>query len=444
MTPEKPLPFYHGAGAVPYDLFTGRDDLRDKFASLTWNRSAQRQDYVMVIEGRTSFGKSSFAKWCKEAAIKNSPDKSVMVALSSLAAEASQPIASREDFYKFLTDEFYKNFSGTVETHKIRWKFKQARLNVGRFIEKLHEVELGGWNVTRLLKFTPENPAAFFKFIDRLNANAKSKMKAYVIIVDNVSLSKRGPQLCGELLMALKEPNENGWWPPDFPNVVLILLPLPTWDEAETGARLTLDGVDVKRRIDNLDKLAAFDIAEVDNFVRGQCAKTAWTYDNKRFIPSLYYMSGGIPILLQRIGFAACQKSKLRNSLELSSDDVMAAVRSAELKADVENRIRATFGFIAEKYLDTEEDKKILPMFYRIEHSDKVEWEGQIPNAITGMSRNAWKKRVLAQFSKSLSYENSFSKIWNALVAHGIVLQRDGDYYFCAEVVRRYLNQFDP
>jgi len=452
MTPEKPLPFYHGTGAVPYDLFTGRDDLRDRFANLTWNRSDQRQDYIMVIEGRASFGKSSFAKWCKEAAIKNSPDNSVMVALSSLSVEASPQIISREAFYKFLSDEFYKNFSTIVETKKIKWRFKQARLNVGRFIEKLHEIELGNWNVTKLFKFAPRNPAAFFKFIDKLNAYAKSKMKAYVIILDNVSLSEKGPQLCGELLMALHERNESGGWAPDFPNVVLILLPLPKWDEAETGAGLTLAGAGAKRRADKLEKLAAFDIVEVDSFVRGQCAKTDWRYDNERFIPSLYYMSGGIPILLQQIGYAACEESRTRNSFDLSSNDVMAAIRSAELnaersaklKANIKNAIRDTLGFKHEMYLETEEDKKILPMFYRIQHSDQVDWGGTIPNVITGMPKDAWKRQVLAKSSKNRSCEESFSKLWSALVKHGVILQRDGDYHFCAEVVRRYLNQFDP
>jgi len=84
MVNQTSRPFFDGPDAVPYPMFAGRKDLRDVFTSLTWKRGKNRVDFVWVIEGRSSYGKSSFANWCREVVTSEAPDGNVVVCSTSL------------------------------------------------------------------------------------------------------------------------------------------------------------------------------------------------------------------------------------------------------------------------------------------------------------------------------------------------------------------------
>jgi len=449
-TEDKELPFFDGTGPVAHDTFAGRDDLRKLFASLTWDRKTKkRQDYILVLEGKTSFGKSSMLNWCLGEVKNKAPNGEVIISTLRLSSDPGSEETIKENFYNYLFNETYRAVSKSLQEREWAWKLVQAKWHGKKFIRKISEYEFGGYNPLKGAKFKQLNSKAYFELIKQLNRGAKVKPKAYAIIIDNVSHNEKGPQLCAELLMDLREHSESNAWPADFPNVVLVLLPLPGWSNAKTGADKTLNEIGVRRRIEKIDggryeQLDAFSQMEIKDFVQRRCNDTGWQYDEKTFIPALFHMSGGIPLLMQSIGVGACRSCIARNSSHLTSKDVISAVRMAAVDNYVIEILNNALGFKPQDYLVSKEDRKVLPLFYRSHPIEDHDWGRTIPQILKGMTKNEWKKEVLAPTVRSLEIENSFEKLWTAFLDHGILVYEDGKYRFHAEVIRRYLNSYDP
>ncbi len=457
VTQQGELPFYDGIVGLgkSYDAFAGRKDLRELFASLTWGRQGgERRDYILVLEGKTSFGKSSMRDWCLGEVTK-APDGEVVVCSLDcsldLKFDFSERQSVRETFYKALFDKTYETFAVSVKEKTWGWKLGRMKRAFKKFVKKMSEGPEHAWNIVRGYKFAPLTSESYFEFIKDLNETAKSKPTAYVLIIDNVSHMQSGIQLCANFLMDFHIYSEAEKWPAKFPNFVLVLLPLPGWDQVKTDAAedgKTYNDIGIERRITHRgggkwEKLEALSQIEINEFVQRRCKKTGWKYDEKTFIPALYHASGGVPLLMQQIGVKACSACKERDSDCLTAKDVIAAIRATDLEKHVENTIRSALGYKAEEYLETVEDKKILPLFYKCQPIERIDWGKAIPRAVKGMTKKEWSDAVLAIPGKSTDLMKSFEKLWEGLVRHGVLVQKDGKYRFHAEVIRRYFNSFD-
>jgi hypothetical protein len=444
-TEKTTLPFFTGKGPVSHDTFAGRHDLRKLIENLTWGRvSNERQDHILIVEGRSSFGKSSLARWCRDEVKKKAADGEIILCMLELREDDDPYNEAKEKFYKYLFDETYKSFAATGKKRMARWKRKQIERQAKKALTWFSELDLGSWNLLKGLKPKPLSSEKLFKFMQALDKCAQTKPKAYLFIVDDVSIHSRGPQLCTELLMALNKYSEEEKWPKDFPNVMLILLPLPGWREQQTGAGKTVKEIGARRRVDEYTELLSFNMLEIEEFVRRRCIETGWTYNEKTFIPALYYLSGGIPRLLQRIGVEACVACLARGSRDLKDEDILDALRSEKLNSDIEDVIQSALNFDTQKYLDTPEDRDMLPLFYRLETIEGIDWGGKIPPVLKGITREEWRKRTMALIGSSNKNQKAFDKLWDAFAKHGILVYEDGRYRFSAEAIRRYFNQFNP
>jgi len=210
---------------------------------------------------------------------------------------------------------------------------------------------------------------------------------------------------------------------------------------AETG---------LQRRIDVSHTLKAFDILETFEFIERRCHETGWQFDRNSFVPALFWMSGGIPYLLQQIGAGACRIAERRDSSKsyLTAEDVTLAVAEDQnVDRAVEVAIRSGLRFDLKEYLTNDYERKILPRFYRAWSTDRINWARSIPEVINGLAKNEWKTRVLDPFDKTQPYQDAFNRLWEALNKHGVILHRQdapGKFAFCSEAIRRYFNRFDP
>ncbi len=438
---EKPRPFFDGRDAVPLEMFAGRKSLCDKFAALTWNRQEKRTDFIWVIEGRSSFGKSSFANWCRQTANLEASHGEVVMCVVSLTDKFQMSVqVGREEFYRFLYERILEAFLTRVKTGKA-WRFKQKiTRKFYQLYDKLHQGEYFNFKLPPL-EHAPQNPIDFLQRLQMLHRAANIEIKAFVLIIDDASLCANGPRLCGDFVMAAKKYSNN--WPGGFPNFVLVLLPFPDWDHEmiELGLR---------RRIDDCHRLQPFDKMEILDFVQRRCRETGWHFDIDTFVPALHAMSGGIPFLLQQIGAGACRSSERRapGRFHLNAEDVFHAVigEDAHVTRTVRDTIHSVFRFDPKLVIANEYESKLLPHFYRAKPLEA--WNGPaVSEAIPLMTKAEWKNRVLNPFDKTPPYQQAFEKIWEALSRHGLLVHADqqpGKYSFCAEAIRHYFDRYNP
>lgn len=431
MTTSKIYPFYDGDGAVPYEFFEGRELLRDVFASMTWNRGLKRQEFVWVVEGPRGYGKSSFGKWCCEAAARQFPRGDVLVCYVDLAT----PIAvdkkiSTEEFLRHLYDELLKKFR-PLDKQRIRRKISRSICEIYEFLQS---GEAFGFKLPEVhFNYRSWKPEKFFQQLQLLNDSAKIDIKAFILILDEISSRDGALALSCDLARALRLTR----WPDNFPNVGLILLQMPGWEHAIPVPQRLRPGPAVHA-------LKAFTLPETLDFVTRWCQDAKWTFNNITFIHQLFSMSGGIPYLLQRIGFAACQASQKRspNSCMLTAEDVTQVVSQDE---EVEIRVYDAIsfsGFPLSKYVksdDSAPDPQLLAAFC---------WAFSPPTILDrGLTKEDWKKNVHSKLSGSSQFAEAFERVWKELVDAQLIIPYDdaqGQYIFCAEAVRWYLGRFDP
>jgi hypothetical protein len=451
------LVFNEGRKPVTYDEFIGRYDLRKIFEDYAWQKEKAR-DYIFVIEGPTGFGKSSFAKWCSGKIESDAQNGDVILTTFDRWSEETG-LDSSEVFYRYLSGKFREKISDNVfgklkqtsgakaRAQDFFWKTKNFWWNLKR---KISIKEIGyGIKIAISYHGSPPNSTRFFQFIQQLHDKAKNHLniKSYIFVFDNITLAKSGTlENIINLMMDLQDYSE---WSDDFPNVMLILLPLPgAFGNSTEYGQETLSSAGVSRRISKLSRLMPFDYTEIRDYIDEKINHANVKIKRDDFIPALYFMSGGIPRLMNHLGYLACQVSVKNKSNFLMGKHVFEAETHADTKEAFAETLRQViedaYGFKPGEFLTSKSDILIYNSFYNAYPLDytRINYENSFIK--NGLTKEEWKNKIINKAGKTSENLSAFEKVWNELVAKQILLEEKARYRFCAEAVRKYCEKIKP
>lgn len=434
---DYPNPFFDGVDEVPSEKFLGRNKLRSKIASYTWYRdSSKRTDIVLAIEGHPSYGKSSFARWCEETSEAQCPEGEVLVCSINLC-DLFDPLStenamSRSQFLGHLYIKTINKFNDRVKkkNYSTVKNIKNRALELYKFVET---GEYFGIKLPSAKEFMLEYPEKYFDTLITLTQLADVKMKAFIIIIDNVSLHEQGPLVCADLSNAIKRHSRH--FPSDFPNILLIVLPFPGWSDSFSDKGYT-------RRYET-HILNSFELTEIEEYLY-ENYNDFYNFDAD-YAAMLHFMSGGIPYLFQQIGIAStkmCVNDGEKKRLT-ANHIINAVMHDSDVERCIKDMVENNLQFKINSNITNDYESKILPLFYRASPIESVD---QISEFGEGFPQETWRYRILAHTENNPDYNMAFEKLWNIFIRRGILIQnntRAGHFMFCAEAVRKYFDKYN-
>jgi hypothetical protein len=412
MSKRKSIPFF-GPGAIPYDEFCGRDDLRRVFSdSISPENLEEKENFVWVIEGKRGFGKSSFGKWCEAEAYlgtgEQDPDIAVCYIDFSEKIDPNVAVTSEK-----LIHLLYNELAAIDVVKHYDPKGRKLKASINLWFAG-SEYEPGDPR--------PDNIGDFFK---RLGVAAESfpRIGAFIFIFDDITSRQGVESLSSDFAAAVARRT----WQTHLPTIGLILLPHPGFEDRMPPA------LKPTRHISKKYELKEFDPAETRDLVERLCRGTPWT-PNSSFINELHLMSGGIPDLIQRIGQGSCRASKRRDaqSHTLTQEDVRTAVAVDDSVARSIESVITTSGFIMPK--KGSHEQQVLAAFCDSFKSSE---------AASGLLKDRWQDTILKKFNQSEIYAKTFMSIWKDLCETQLLThdENTSKYKFIAEAVRQYFSR---
>ncbi|MGH8611094.1 MAG: hypothetical protein ACREYF_03350, partial [Gammaproteobacteria bacterium] len=221
-------------------------------------------------------------------------------------------------------------------------------------------------------------------------------------------------------------------WRDGWPDFGLIVLPLPGWDNRSNPPDLP------GRVLEKREALKAFSSAETAALVHKLFSGAqGWTYETGA-TERLFFLSGGIPNLVQKLGYEACQKcidvNPKAQPYHLEAGHVDAVVHNEQLRVNVHGTL-TDWGL---KHTLLERVTETRRMYLK----GVLEALSSLSEAVVsdGLPEREWRSKVTARNS-TRQFGETLNEVWQQLKCDEILIARSGSerYSFCAEVIRMHL-----
>lgn len=419
------IPFHEGTGPVPYEKFGGRRSFCADFEKSLKSPSK----LVWIIEGPKGYGKSSFATWCVEMVRKNPALGAVVCYITLREQFPSGEQIRAGDFNSFVADQVNLRI---VRHSKLEQWFRKGRKCWEALSGSGLSTPSGGFQLGGHGKKYCEDWKSFLSALRRWGRHIRDQVKSVIVILDEVSTRPGAEKLAWDLARNLKEDE----WPTDLPKFGLIILALPGW-RSRAGSE-----VPTRHFTHGPDMLKPFAYTETSELVAQLCrlySGPAWKFDSG-FVDSLHAMSGGIPSLVQSIGYAACaeciedgllpgkaSRDVAFGQYDLESQHVERAVRDNH--ARIRNAVTDIIDDSGYQFNKTAAEAALLTAF-----SNRPLQSREIKE---GLTKEVWRKYIVKQAQQEQVM--AFDDLWGRLCAAGLLVSTGATstkYKVCAEAVR--------
>jgi hypothetical protein len=450
------IPFHDGKEALPYEKFCGRNDLVEAFRSFLNPLAPNRpRSFVWIIEGRRNFGKSCFGTWCEEQArpltgqganqILATPgsartDYRAIVSYMNLPKRLDQSTKAidEKEFRKVLFEQLWKHVcmrSGWEKYRRIGHKLIKPIHFIGDLATRFFS--FGTLSLPPIEQKFAQTPEHFLAIVRRWAKAVRKNVSTMVLIFDEIPPAKEIGAEAQIWKLAKSIATAAATWPNDFPVIGFIILPLPGWDQPPRFDYATTPG----RLIDKREYLKAFSPAETAQLVDKSCSQSSFRYSDA-FVERLHFLSGGIPNLVQRIGYCACGIC-LKDNPDLSSftlEDKHAnqAVQQPEIRDLTAESVRSWDLTLND--LHGENSSVLKELVNGIASLKEATVKG-------GLTEKNWRDTILTWHSAA-QYQLIYKKLWTKLCDYHVILSiEDSDptlFGFCAEAIRIHLESLVP
>lgn len=317
-------PFHNGQGVLPMAKFSGRRDLLRLLTSMI-----EAGRFAYLIEGDRGFGKTSLRSWIT---MHYSRDPSVIVCSLDMADfQPSSSAAGYEEFINRLATAFresvaLKNRRAEIEA-KVKDIFKRLRFKLPM-----------GFGEIDTAPAQARQPG-IRDFLQAINESAEgNEIRRVLFVFDEISSRQSTPeaanaqwawQFCADFVSQLVHlPGQNA----DVALGVILLtyphdinrVPIEYAPDRHFSGRYSLD---------------PFDLTEVQQLVLDLCRQEDVTYDAE-FPRVVYMLSGGIPDLIQSIGYGAyCRSAEVTTGGNVKLSDIHALFAHVSHPAVIEKAV---------------------------------------------------------------------------------------------------------
>ncbi|MFO0927859.1 MAG: hypothetical protein U0736_12595 [Gemmataceae bacterium] len=296
-----------------------------------------------------------------------------------------------------------------------------ALANVGAYV-------LSGSPLPTLGQKVASQPERFDRILGRWGRLLRGKVNALVLVIDEVSFGQNSSEAAvwrfSKRLMELHD------WSQELPILGLVALPLPGW------ANRTSPTDQLGRNLSRDETLQAFSVLELGQLVDALCSRSGWKFSPEYHV-RLHFLSGGIPNLVQKLGFESCHHYYKANPKQhdyvLEERHLDDAVKDNPVQVVVSGMLRNWEVIeplpLSRDRLTANEMKGLLEGFYRVD----------VNTARTGLSEKDWLDNVKSNNSTP-RFATACTHVWRQLQRIGAVVQTpDNHWAFAAEAIRLHL-----
>lgn len=421
--PGLSLPFDSAGDGIPFDRFSDRAQVRDLLSFMMWDPTevGASRFFSLIIRGARTFGKTSIAHWCKGSAEQRSREHPGEKKTLVCHYQYRGAFESATHFY----DDLWWCVASELMPHVGR--FRKIQIGSWRLFRRTYkkvsnaEAEAAGFKLPQIKE--ESDAEALARKIDRWLSRV-NHVGCLLLIIDEIGGAEQeavAVRRCANLVKAMKGHR----WQSGV-RIGITLLPLPTWSahvELENDPRRYLSRPEI-----TLGPFSATETTELVGDEIGRCS--GWSADTG-FSSELYRLSGGFPLLVQRLGHAAalaCLAETSSNRIIRSSHLSHAVASDGTIHAALEYTIHLAGKYAAESPIELEILRAIgdtLPEEYAESGAPMEDWSDVL---------------VGPETSRSEERRRSFDRLWNHLARAYLIVSVGADRYrFGPQAVRQRL-----
>lgn len=423
-------PFYNGDSGLPPEMFGCREDVLERIQGLLGSQAGSPRLSMHAVVGRKNYGKSSLATKCVSLAAALEPH-AICVHIKYLDVRSEGKAQDvRNHFLRTLYASILSSCFTMLERHSAHPKIGRLHPSLWGFDIRWLWTHVTSWETKVNLPWLEIRRASvglsrYERFLERVATLVRSTrlpVKVVLILVDEIQARGEAAPLFHEFATALRNVEK---WADDSPTIGVVILPFPWWDK-------DLDMSEADRVLrKNTMELKAFSQIETSTFVRDRCQKTGWTFE-EGFQDLLYRVTGGIPPLVQKVGWECCLKAERRPDAvrRLMICDIHDVVGEDPVQSLALSVMNEAHELSLHDMLQLGCDPVMIASFA---DGDKV----SLDDAVRGVDESTWRRRVCG----SIKRNDVFQKIWTVLSDKGIIerVPATDHFRFCAELIRQQL-----